>query len=78
MSLLGWEALLKTCSFREEGQYPIAAYSEFMPPVRVGCRPYDAKQDGFFREENPWGFPVTEFEEALEMRPACKMLPTRY
>ena len=33
MSLIGWEALLKTCSFRGEGQYPIAAYSEFMPPA---------------------------------------------
>ncbi len=72
MSLLGWEALLKSCSFRGEGKYPIAAYSEFMPPVRVGCRPYGGKPDGFFREENPWGFPVTEFEEALELRPGLQ------
>jgi Peptidase family M28 len=74
MSLIGWEALLKTCSFRGEGKYPIAAYSEFMPPVRVGCRPYGGKGDGFFHEENPLGFPVTEFEEALELRPGLQQI----
>ena len=69
MSLRGWKALVETCSFRGEGQYSIPAYSEFMPPVRLGCRPYGGKGDGFFSEEDPQGFPVTEFEEAFELRP---------
>ena len=72
MSLTGWEALVETCSFRGEEQYPIAANSEFMPPVRLGCSPYSGKADGFFREEDPLGFPVTEFEEAFELRPGLE------
>jgi hypothetical protein len=40
-----------------------------MPPVRLGCKPYGGKGDGFFSEEDPQGFPVTEFEEAFELRP---------
>jgi hypothetical protein len=72
MSLTGWEALVETCSFRREGQYPIAAYSEFMPPVRLGCRPYGGKVEVFFHEEDPLGFPVTEFEEAFELRPGLE------
>jgi hypothetical protein len=69
MSVRGWEVLAGTCKFRGEGQYPIEAYSEFMPPVRLGCRPYSGKVDGFFCKEEPLGFPVTEFEEAFELCP---------
>ncbi len=72
MSLEGWEPLVKTCRFRGENQYPIAAYSEFMPPVRLGCRPYRGEADGFFHEEDPLGFPVTEFDEAFELRPGLE------
>lgn len=72
MSLGDWEALLETCSFRREGQYPIAAYSEFMPSVRLGCRPYGGKADGFFCKEDPLGFPVTEVEEIFELRPGLE------
>jgi len=72
MSLRGWQGLVETCKFRGERQYPIAAYSEFMPPVRLGCGPYREKADGFFSEEDPLGFPVTEFEEAFELRPGLE------
>jgi hypothetical protein len=72
MSLRGWEVLVETCKLRGKRQYPIAAYSEFMPPVRLGCRPYSGKVDGFFCEEDPLGFPVTEFEEAFELRPGLE------
>jgi hypothetical protein len=72
MSFIGWKALVETCSFRGEEQYPIAAYSEFMPAARLGCSPYSGKADGFFREEDPLGFPVTEFEEAFELRPGLE------
>lgn len=72
MSLRGWEALVETCSMSGEGQYPIAAYSEFMPPVRIGCRPYHGEGDGFFLKDNPLGFPVTEYEEAFELRPGLE------
>ncbi len=69
MSLRGWETLVEACSLSGEGQYPIAAYSEFMPPVRIGCRPYRGEGEGFFHKGDPLGFPVTEYEEAFELRP---------
>ncbi len=72
MTFIDWKALVETCSFRGQGQYPIAAYSEFMPPVRLGYRPYGGKSDGFFCEEDPLGFPVTEFEEAFQLRPGLE------
>jgi len=72
MALQGWKLLVEGCSFKGPGQYPIPAYSEFMPPVRLGCRPYGGKFDGFFSEEDPVGFPVTEFEEAFELRPGLE------
>jgi len=72
MSVRGWEVLVETCMFRGERQYSIEAYSEFMPAVRLGCRPYSGKVDGFFCEKEPLGFPVTEFEEAIELRPGLE------
>ncbi len=72
MSVRSWEVLVETCKFRGERQYPIEAYSEFMPPVRLGCRPYSGKVDDFFSEKEPLGFPVTEFEEAFELCPGLE------
>jgi len=72
MPLRGWEVLVETCKVRGGRQYPIAAYSEFMPPVRLGCRPHCGKGDGFFCEEDPLGFAVTEFEEVFELRPGLE------
>ena len=43
-----------------------------MPPVRLGCRPYGGKPDGFFSEDDPFGFPVTEFEEAFDLGPGLE------
>jgi len=72
MALGGWKHLIGTCSFKGQGQYPIPAYSEFMPPVRLGCRPYGGKLDGFFSADDPEGFSITEFEEAFELRPGLE------
>ena len=72
MTIQGWKSLVESCSFEGQGQYPIAAYSEFMPPVRLGCRPYGGKLDGFFSADDPVGFPITEFEEAFELRPGLE------
>jgi len=55
MSPRGWKKLAEGCSFRGPGHYPIAAYSEFMPPVRLGCRPYGGKTDGFFLKRTSMG-----------------------
>lgn len=70
--LAGWKRLTKDCSFSGRGRYPIAAYSEYMPPVRAGCRPYGGRSDGFFSESDLFGWPVTEFEEAFELGPGLE------
>ena len=58
MTIQGWKRLVEGCSFEGQGQYPIPAYSEFMPPIRLGCRPYGGKLDGFFSADDPVGFPI--------------------
>ncbi len=69
---MGLEDLTDSCSFREQGHYPIAAYSEFLPSIHLGCRPYGGMRDGFFSDEDLYGFPVTEFEEYYEIRPGLE------
>src|SRR5262249_42361475 len=51
--------------------YLIPAYSEFMPPPRVGWKAYgDGTPDtSLFDSADPFGWHITEFEEELEMRP---------
>jgi hypothetical protein len=69
---MGWENLADSCSFRGQGKHPVAAYSDFMPPIYLGCKPYGGMMDGFFSEEDPCGFPVTEHEEYYELRPGLE------
>ena len=71
----GWKQLLReTEHFRHEGRYPIVAYSEFIPPPRVGLKPYGCINDGVFLEEDPWGWHITEYEQAWELRPGLEHL----
>ena len=72
MPPLGLKNLIESCSFKGQGQYPIAAYSEFMPSIHLGCRPYGGRIYDLFSEENPYGFPITEFEEYYELRPGLE------
>ena len=75
MALAGWQALLDgTASFRGAGHYPIAAYSEYIPPPRAGILPYGLNSVSCFSEEDPYGWPVAEFEEALQIRPGLAHL----
>ena len=70
MAEQGWKRLLAGGPwFRGEGSYPIAAYSEFMPPPRLGRKPYDGDPATLLDPADPWGWPVTEYEEALELQP---------
>ena len=40
----GWEQLLAGAPwFQDNGKFPIAAYSEFIPPPRLGIKPYSTK-----------------------------------
>src|SRR4051794_5812413 len=75
MSSQGWMQLLEGWPwFRGEGSYPIPAYSEFMPPPRLVRKPYGASDPVLLAEDDPWGWPVTEYEEALTLRPGLEQV----
>jgi hypothetical protein len=75
MALSGWQQLLAGAPwFRGAGCYPIAAYSEYMPPPRPYCRPYEEPEAPPWAQKDPWGWPVTEAEEILELRPGLEHL----
>ena len=68
----GWQRLIPSDDiFRGEGKYPIQAYSEFMPPPRVGWKAYGdhAPDSELFARDDPFGWLVDEFEEAREIQP---------
>jgi hypothetical protein len=75
MSRTPWKQLLAGAPwFRGAGKYPIIAYSEFMPPPRLGCKAYGAVDPMLFRADDPQGWRVTEYEETFELRPGLRHL----
>jgi hypothetical protein len=73
MALAGWKTLLDGAPwFRGEGNYPIAAYSEYLPPPREGILPFGLNGNSAFSDDDPHGWPVHEFEEALEIQPGLE------
>src|SRR5437660_6374809 len=72
MPATGWKQLLADApTFLGAGRYPIAAYSEFVPPPLLACKPY--------RFANPWPPPpdgchwhVSAYEETLELQPGLE------
>jgi hypothetical protein len=78
MPLSGWQQLLAGAPwFRSAGRYPISAYSEFMPPPRVGGRAYMLDDPPAWDSKDPYGWPVRETEELLELRPGLEWLACR-
>ena len=68
----GWPGLIPDPTYlRGQGAYPVEAGSEFVPPPRLGWKPYgDGTPDpALFDPGDPWGWRVTEYEEAREIRP---------
>jgi len=77
MPTRGWPALIPDESYlRGEGAAPIPAYSEFLPPPRVGWKPYGDRQPdpALFAPDDPFGWQVDEFEEAVEIRPGLEQV----
>src|SRR5438132_5068733 len=73
MPTQGWKRLLDGWPwFRGEGSYPIAAYSEFMPPPRLIRKPYGGEDLLLHQADDPWGWPITEYEEAFTLRPGLE------
>lgn len=67
----GWRQLYEDWSWvRGEGRFPIAAYSEFMPPPRIGQKPYGGWElDCPFADDDPFGWRVGEAEQGRELEP---------
>jgi hypothetical protein len=74
MGKSGWKRLLDGAPwFRGEGQYPLAAYSEYMPPPRLLQKPY-GNPPRLLEEKDPWCWPIMEYEEAFWLRPGLDKL----
>jgi hypothetical protein len=75
MTTAGWKQLVDGAPWSHEpGSYPIAAYSEFMPPPREVCKPYQGYEVNELDDNDPWGWPIREWEEARELRPGLAHL----
>ncbi len=70
---LGWHKFLKGYPwYRCNNCYQIAAYSEFMPPPRLGCKPYGYPDYRIISEDDPFGWKITEMEEEYELKPGIE------
>jgi hypothetical protein len=75
MSATGWKQLLAGWPwFRGEGRFPLPSYSEYMPPPYLVRKPYGGWDLNLLREDDPWGWPITEYEEALTLRPGLESI----
>ena len=69
-----WNELLRGAPWVEDGPYRIAAYSEFMPAPRMGQKPLGERDPLLVRGDDPLGWPITEYEEAFELRPGLEQI----
>src|SRR6516225_4037861 len=75
MPTTAWKRLLAGAPwFRGAGRFPIAAYSEYVPPPRLGPTPYGGVGINPTIDGDPYGWAVTEYEEAFELRPGLETL----
>src|SRR5881394_3856478 len=77
MSQSGWAKLIPQGScFHGEGAFRLEAYSEFMPPPRLGWKPYACQpvDEELYSPDDPWGWKVNEFDEALELQPGMRQI----
>jgi hypothetical protein len=69
-SPIGWQKFLIGYPwFGCKGCYPITAYSEFMPPPRLGYKPYGKPDHRVLPEDDPFGWNISEMEEEYELKP---------
>jgi hypothetical protein len=73
--LTGWQRLLADADWcHGEGSYPIPAYSEFMPPPRLGIKPYGALDHATCPPNDNWGWNITEYQEIYQLRPGLRLI----
>ena len=70
---VGWKKLLSGYPwFSGKDRYPIPAYSEFMPPPRLGKSLYGDVENSQFLEDDPFGWYISEVEEEFELQPGLQ------
>jgi len=77
MDRAGWSKLIPgDDGFHGSGAFRIDAYSEFMPPPRVGWKPYGPVPVNaqLFSPDDPYGWKVHEFDETLELQPGLHQI----
>src|ERR1700680_522871 len=72
----GWHRLFSDWSWaRGDGCFPIAAYSEFMPPPRIGQKPYGCSElNSPFSHDDPWGWRISADEQVQELTPGFELV----
>jgi hypothetical protein len=76
--MIGWQKLVEGYPwYTGEGQYPIPAYSEYMPAPRVGCSLYGDIDQALFAENDPFGWRVPEIEEEYELKPGLEQIASQ-
>src|SRR5262245_61450794 len=73
----GWPALIPgENGFQGPDKVRIDAYSEYVPPPRVGWKPYGPVpvNSYLFSDDDPFGWKVHEFDEALELQPGLSQI----
>src|SRR5262249_21921442 len=69
MSQHGWRKLVDGWPwYAGEGRFPVRPGSEFMAPLYVLRKPYGCWDPDLPGEDDPFGWPVTEYEEHLSVR----------
>ncbi len=72
---IGWHQLLKGYPwFNCRDCYPIPAYSEFLPPPHLGCKAYGKPDFRILEGNDPFGWKISEIEEAYELKPGIEHL----
>jgi hypothetical protein len=73
---VGWPKLVEGYPwFEGAGNYPLPAYSEFMPSPRVGISLYGGEIDHtLFATDDPYGWRVPEIEEEYQLRPGLAQI----
>jgi hypothetical protein len=73
----GWTKLIPgEEGLQGSGAIQIDAYSEYLPPPRVGWKPYGPVplNTQVFSPDDPFGWKVHEFDEALELQPGLHQI----
>src|SRR5262249_45123613 len=77
MARAGWLKLIpREGGFRGSGAFRIDAYSAYVPPPPVGWKPYGPApvNSQLFAPDDPFGWKVHEFDEALELQPGLHQI----